>query len=121
MSNIPWCDIGNNNFLRLHDYCPNPICTCQKQITFTPKQFQLEEAGFKNTMKKTFKGSQTAWIKFLKPALYIASPYIGRAVPAQTNNPHICKVKSDIIKNISGGRKLSLTDMHCRGLGLKKM
>ena len=31
--------------------CHNPKCKCQKQITFTPKQFQLEGAGFKNTMK----------------------------------------------------------------------
>ena len=44
--------------------CHNPKCNCQKQITFTPKQFQLEGNGFKNTMKKIFKGSQTAWNKF---------------------------------------------------------
>ena len=41
--------------------CHNPKCKCQKQITFSPKQFQLEGAGFKNTMEKLFTGSQTAW------------------------------------------------------------
>ena len=30
----------------------NPKCNCQKQITFTPKQIQLEGAGFKITMEK---------------------------------------------------------------------
>ena len=55
--------------------CHNPKRNCQKQITFSLKQFQLVGAGFKNTMKKIFKGSQTAWSEFLKPALNIASPY----------------------------------------------
>ena len=49
--------------------CHNPKCNCQKQITFSPKQFQLEGAGFKNPMKKMFKVSQTAWKNFLKAAL----------------------------------------------------
>ena len=70
-------------------------------------------------MKKIFKGSQTAWSKFLKPALNIASPYIGMAVSAKTKNPQIVKATSDILKSISGGKILSLTDMHGRGLRLK--
>ena len=65
MSKIAWCDINKNILLRLHDYCPNPNCKCQKQFTFTPKFFQIECAGFKNTMKKLFKGSQKAWNSFL--------------------------------------------------------
>ena len=35
--------------------CHNTKRNCQKQIIFTPKQFQLEGIGFKNTMKKMFK------------------------------------------------------------------
>ena len=69
--------------------CHNPKCKCQKQITFSPKQFQLEGAGFQNTMKKIFKGSQTAWNKFLEPALNMASPYFGLAVAAKPENPKI--------------------------------
>ena len=34
--------------------CHNPKCKFQKQITFSPKQFQLEGAGFKKAMKKNF-------------------------------------------------------------------
>ena len=46
----------------------------------------LEGSGFKNTMKKSFQGSQTTWNKFLKPALNKASPYIGMAVSAKTKS-----------------------------------
>ena len=28
MLNIAWCNINNNYNLRLHDYCPNPKCSC---------------------------------------------------------------------------------------------
>ena len=65
-------------------------------------------------MKKIFKGNQTAWKKLLKPAVNIASPYIGMAVSAKTKNPQIGKATSDILKSISGGKILSLTDMHGR-------
>ena len=34
--------------------CHNPECKCQKQITFSPNQFQLEGAGFKNTIKTKY-------------------------------------------------------------------
>ena len=52
MSKITWSDLNsNNNILRLHEYCLNPKCKCQKQITFTPKHFQMEGVGFENTIK----------------------------------------------------------------------
>ena len=67
MSSSAWTDLNSQgNILKLHDKCPNPKCNCQKIITFTPHQFQLEGAGFKNAMKKIFKGSQTAWNIFQK-------------------------------------------------------
>ena len=122
MSNSAWCDFNKNcTVLKLHDMCHNPKYKCQKQITFSPKQFQLEGAGFKNTMKKIFKGSQTAWNKFLKPAVNIAAPFIGMAVGAKTKNPKVAAATTNILKSISGGKILSLTDMHGRGLRLKVM
>ena len=61
VSNSAWCDLNKNcTVLKFHDMCHNPKCKCQKQITFSPNQFQLEGAGFKNTIKKIVKGSQTA-------------------------------------------------------------
>ena len=89
MSNSAWCDLNKNcTVLKLHDMCHNPKCVCQKQITFSPNQFQLEGAGLKNTMKKKFKGSQSACNKFLNPALKIASPIIsaGFAMKTKTLN-----------------------------------
>ena len=44
--------------------CHNPKCKCQKQITFTPNQFELEGAGFKNTMKKNLKDLKPLGINF---------------------------------------------------------
>ena len=41
------------------------------------------------------------------------------AVSARTTNSQIGKATSDILKSISGGKSLSLTDMHGNGLRLK--
>ena len=101
--------------------CHSPECKCQKQITLISNQFQLEGAGFKNTMKKIFKGSQTTWNKFLKPAINMASPYIGMAKSAKTKNPKVGAATTNILKSLTGGKTLSLTDMHGRGLQLKVM
>ena len=122
MSNSAWCDLNKNcTVLKLHDMCHNPKCKCQKQITFSPNQFQLEGAGFKNTLKKIFKGSQTAWNKFLKPALKIATPIISASVAAKTKNPQSAQITNSILKTLTGGKILSLTDMHGNGLRLKVM
>ena len=101
--------------------CHNPKCKGQKQITFTPKQFQLEGESIKIKLQKTFRGTQSAWNKFLKPALNMASPYIGMAVSAKTKNPIIVQATTNIIKSYSIGKILSLTDMQGRGLRLKVM
>ena len=76
MSNSAWCDLNKYcTVLKLHDMCQIPKCKCPKMVTFSPNHFQLEGGGeLKNTMKKIFKGSQTAWNKFLKPALKLATP-----------------------------------------------
>ena len=55
MSISAWCGLNKNcTVLKLHDMCHNPKCTCQKQITFSPNQFQLEGACFKGTMKNKY-------------------------------------------------------------------
>ena len=90
MSNYAWTDLNSQgNILKLHDKCPNPKCGCQKIITFTPHQYMLEGGSIKSRLQKIFKGTQTAWNKSLKPALNIASPYIGMTVSAKTKNPKI--------------------------------
>ena len=122
MSNSAWCDlIRNCTVLKLHDMCHNPKCKCQKQITFTPEQFQLEGGSIKSKLKSIFKGTKSAWDKFLKPALNMASPYIGMAVAAKTKNPKIGQATGNILENLTGGKNLSLTDMHGNGLRLRVM
>ena len=76
---------------------------------------------YKHTEKKIFEGSQTAWNSFLKPAVFIAAPFIGIAVGAKTKNPKVAQATTNILKSISGGKILSLTDMHGNGLSLKVM
>ena len=109
MSNSAWCDLNKNcTVLKLHDMCNNPKCNCQKQITFTPKQYMLEGNGSKNTMKKIFKGSQITWNKFLNPAVNIAAPFIGMAVGTKTKNPKVAQATTKILKCFSGGKILKI-------------
>ena len=52
MSNSAWCDShSKRDILKLHEYCYNPKCKCEKQITFTTRKVQLEGAGFEKEIK----------------------------------------------------------------------
>ena len=120
MSNSGWCDLNKNcTVLKLHDMCHNPKCKCEKQITFSSNKFQLEGAGFKNTMKKRFKCSQTAWNKFLKPTINTPAPVIGMAVGAKSKNKQVGAATKNILKSLTGDKILRITNMHGRGLRLK--
>ena len=122
MSNSAWTDLSSKgNILKLHDKCPNPKCGCQKIITFTPQQYMLEGGSIKSKLQKIFKGTQTAWNKFLKPAINATAPFIGMAVSAKTKNPKVGQATTNILKSISGGKILSLTNIHGNGLRLKVM
>ena len=122
MSNQAWTDLNSKgNILKLHDKCPNPKCGCQKIITFTPHQYMLEGGSIKSKLQKIFRGTKTAWNKFIKTAVNIAAPFIGMAVGAKTKNPKVAAATTNILKSISGGKILSLTDMHGNGLRLKVM
>ena len=58
MSNKAWCDLKRKgDILKLQGMYPNPKCKCQKQITFTPRQFQFEGVGFKNQKIWKFLGT----------------------------------------------------------------
>ena len=116
-----WCDLhSKGNILKLQHMSPKPKCKCQKQVTFTAKQFQLERASIKKTLKKN-EGSQNAWDKFLRPAVKAAAPLIGMAVSAKTKNPKIGERTSNSLNSFSRGKVLSVTDMHGNGLRLKVM
>ena len=69
-----------------------------------------------NIKLKKIKGSQTAWNKFLKPAVNTAAPFIGMAVGDKTKNPKVAQGTTNVLKNLSGGKVLSLTDYTKMGL-----
>ena len=122
MSNSAWTDLNSNgNILKLHDKCPNPKCGCQKIITFTPHQYMLEGGPIKSKLQKIFRGTKKAWDSFIKPGLKMAITLISAAVAAKTKNPQSAQVTNSILKSLTGGKILSLTDMHGRGLRLKIM
>ena len=122
MSNSAWCDLNKNcTVLKHHDMCHNVKCKCQKQITFTPNQFQLEGGSIKSKLQKIFRGTASAWNKFFKPGLKLATPLISAAVAAKTKNPQSAQVANTILKSLTGSKILTLTDMHGRGLRLKVM
>ena len=97
MSNSARNDLNSQgNILKLHDRCSNPKCACQKIITFTPHQYMLEGGSIKSKLQKIFKGTQTAWNKFLKPAINATAPFIGMAVSAKTKNPKVGQATTNI-------------------------
>ena len=73
-------------------------------------------------LQKIFKGTQTAWNKFLKPAIYASAlPFIGMAVGAKSKDAKVGAATTNILKSLTGRKILSLTDMRGRGLRLKVM
>ena len=57
----------------------------------------------------------------MKPTLNTLVPVIGMAVGAKTKIKQVGAAATNILKPITGGKILSLTDMHGRGLRLKVM
>ena len=120
MSNSVWCDLNKScTVLKSLDLCNDPKFSYQKQIAFTPKPFQLEGGSIKSKLQKYFKCAQTTWKNFLKPAVNVAAPFIGKSVIAKTKNPKVGVATTNILKSISGGVILGLTDMHGNGLRSK--
>ena len=120
MSNSAGCDLNNvGTVLKLHDLCHNPICKCQKQIVFTQRQFQLEGGGFKYTMKEVFKRCKRARDSFLRPAVITRAPVLAMAVGAKSKDAKIGQATTKILKSISGGRVLKMTDLLGNGLRLR--
>ena len=122
MSNSGWCDLNSKgDILKLLDKCPNPKCGCQKIITFRPHQFMLGGRSIKSKLHKIFKGTKRPWDSFIKAGLKMATPLISAAVAAKTKNPQSVQITNNVLKSLTGGKILSLTDMHGRGLRLKVM
>ena len=122
MSNSAWTDLNSKgNKMKLHDKCPNLECGCQKVITSTPHQYMLEGGSTKSKLQKIFRGTKKAWYSYIKPGLKMDAPLISAAVAAKTENPQSAQVKNSVLKSLTGGKILSLTNIHGNGLRLKVM
>ena len=53
-------------------------------ITFEPHQYMVKGGLIKSKLQKIFKETQTAWNRFLKPAVNVAAPFFGMAVGDKT-------------------------------------
>ena len=51
----------------------------------------------------------------------MATPLIAAAVAAKTESPQSAQITNNILNSLTGGKILSLTDMHGNGLRLKVM
>ena len=83
-----------------------------KSKSFYSLESQLEGGALKNKLQKFFEGSQTVWNNFLKPAVNVAAHLFGLVVEAKTESPQVAQATSNFLKSTSGGKVLSLTDMH---------
>ena len=81
----------------------------------------LEGGSIKSKLQKFFRGTKKAWDSFIKPGLKMATPLISAAVAAKTKNSQSAQVTNKILKSLTGGKNLSLTDMHGNWLRLKVM
>ena len=68
-----------------------------------------------------FEGTKKAWDGFIRPGLKKATPLISAAIAAKTKNPQSAQATNNTFKSLTGGKVLSLTDMHGNGLRLKEM
>ena len=95
------------------------ICVVKiKNNRIFPKDYHLENSEFKKLKREKKKGTGKAWKKYFKPVNNVANPFIALVVGAKLKNPAVGSTTKNILKSISGGKVLSLTDMHGNGLRL---
>ena len=81
----------------------------------------LEGGSIKSKLQKNFKRTRKTWGSFIKLGLKMATPLISAAIAAKSKNPQSAHVTNSILKSLTGGKILSLTDFHGNGLRLKVM
>ena len=76
-------------------------------ITFEPHLYMVEGGLIKSKLQKIFKETQTAWNRFLKPAVNVAAPFFGMAVGAKTKNKRVAQATTNMFNSKNGGKLLS--------------
>ena len=81
----------------------------------------LEGGSIKSKLQKIYRGTKKAWEVYIRPGLKMATLLISAAVAAKTKNPQSAQVTNSILKTLTGGKVINLTDMHGNGLRLRVM
>ena len=81
----------------------------------------FEAGSIKSELQIFFRGTEKNWDSFIKPRLKTTTPLISAAAAAKTKSPESAQITKDILKSLTSGKVLSLTDMHGCGLILKVM
>ena len=81
----------------------------------------LKRRSIKSKLQKIFKGTKKDLDSFIKPGFKMVTPLISAAIAAKTENPQSAKITNNVLKSLTGGKILSLTNMHGNDLCLKVM
>ena len=81
----------------------------------------LEGGSIKYKLQKPFRVTKKAWDSFIRPGLKMATPLISAAVAAKTRNPQSAQITINVLKSLTSGKVLGLTDMRGCGLRIKVM
>ena len=80
----------------------------------------LKEQDLK-IQRKTYSKGLKKRNNFIKPGLKIASPIVSAGVATKTKKPQSAQLTSNILKSLTGVKKLGPTGMHSRCLRIKVM
>ena len=97
--------------------CVKSGCKCQKQLTFSPEQYQLEGGSIENKMEKFLQRDGKNLEKTFRTGFENSMTMYRAAISVKRKRQHkIGEATSTILKSISGGKILSSTDMLANGL-----
>ena len=102
-------------------YVLTPNVIAENKLRIPHLKIWLKEMDLGKKCKKTFDGNRTALKTIIKLAITAIAPVVGMALAAKSKNPGADQATISILKSISGGKVLSLTDIHGKNLRLKIM
>ena len=97
----------------------NQNVNVKSKLLLLQSNFNWKVVVLRIQWKKYSKVSKKCWIYCFKPGLKIATLVITAGIVAKMKTPQACQVTSNILKSLTGGKNLSLTDMHGRCLTIK--
>ena len=96
-----------------------PNVNVKNKVLLLLDNFSLKELDLKLNYRELLKSFKQLGINFLKTAPDMTTPLVGMAVGAKTKNPQVAQATTNILKTVSAGKLLRLTNMHGHGLQLR--